>query len=180
MTKISGIGTTETNLTNLAYMEGERGDGTSVKIPLDILREVALVEKTTSLTGLDFSSTATVSFNSEVRDTGGFYSGANPDRFTITSAGLYICGCFLRVTNYTGASLKQLTLTRKNSGGTQQRQIYAPGVYASTSSGNLGFQAIGLFDCAAGDYIEPALALFSDTSVDITATLNGFWIARII
>ena len=37
MTKISGISLTETDLDNVAYLEGERGDGSSVKIPRSLL-----------------------------------------------------------------------------------------------------------------------------------------------
>lgn len=37
MTKISGIGTTETDMANVALIEGERGDGTSVKIDPNLI-----------------------------------------------------------------------------------------------------------------------------------------------
>lgn len=40
MTKISGIGTTETAWSNVDYIEGERADGTSVKVPRLVARPV--------------------------------------------------------------------------------------------------------------------------------------------
>lgn len=59
MTKISGIGTTETDITDVDYVEGERGDGTSVKIPPDLIGGRILLD-TKAGTG----SSATISFTS--------------------------------------------------------------------------------------------------------------------
>jgi hypothetical protein len=58
MTKISSIGTTETALSNVLYLEGERGDGTSVKIPPSISSAMSLISES-SPTG-----TGAVSFTS--------------------------------------------------------------------------------------------------------------------
>src|SRR5690349_8088463 len=58
MTKISAIGTTETSLSNVAYVEAERGDGTSVKVSPSVLGLMPLIQEQTP------SGTGTASFTS--------------------------------------------------------------------------------------------------------------------
>lgn len=58
-TKISDISTTETAMSNVAYMEGERGDGTPVKIPGSMIRGEVVIQRTVTS-----GSQANVTFSS--------------------------------------------------------------------------------------------------------------------
>lgn len=66
MTKISAIGVTETDLGNLAFIEGERGDGSSVKVPKTLAFPTPKTNRAYTDTLVNPSSTLVIPFDATI------------------------------------------------------------------------------------------------------------------
>lgn len=177
MTKISDIGVTETNIANVAFMEGERGDGSSVKIPPAILNGVGKVTRTGTLSGLTITK---ADFDTELRDDLGAWSISNPERFTFAQPGAYLVGINARVTSHSGTGTN-IRLERYNSAGTSQGDAVWTSVPEFGTADFWGAQTCGLFiTTAAGDYIANGIQIIGDTgTADFTAGLIAMWYKRV-
>jgi hypothetical protein len=183
MTKISGIGTTETDWANIAYLEAERGDGTSVKIApslFPLAHSGALVHKSADQNTANYSAGVMVAWDSEASgyDTDGYHDATDTSRLTILADGKYELAFGIQATNVSASDFVRAFTAKNGSanpfigGALDIKEVSnVVSIYLCASSAPVA--------CVAGDYFEVWLDTESDTSISVIAAGSWFSIKRI-
>jgi hypothetical protein len=134
------------------------------------------LERTTNLTGQNFTTATDITFQQATLDTDGFWSAGTPTRATIPAAkGFKVANISVtvRVDNSTSGTYNNLLLVHRNSGGTGLR---TSGVTIEAADGG-GVTATRYLNATmlccpvtAGDYFTVQITQETDTSVDLAAS----------
>lgn len=174
MTKISEIATTETDIANVDYIEGERGDGTSVKVPLAVVKTLtafrgARARMTADDTAQNVTGEPAISFDEAQFDTDSFWSAGSPTRLTIPAGlGIEYVELFGQVylSSSTADTWAGVSITHLNSSDVVQRAIGNRFVEGGQTQRILNV-ATGPIAVNDGDYFLLKAREESDNSVTI-------------
>lgn len=152
------------------WLEIENAAGNSRKIKAAILpaHSAARAYKTTSLTGLNFTTSTAITFDAEYYDRGSYHdTSSNTDRLTCAAAGEYDLEASVQLASINTSEFVRLSIVRYNSAAVIQETVTAQTTELSTvaTGPRLNCCALGV-TTAAGDFFRAFMHVESDTSID--------------
>lgn len=184
MTKISEIATTETDIANVDYIEGERAAGTSVKIPTTLFTQFrgARARMTSDDTTQNITTETAVTFDAVDFDVGSFWSAGAPTKLTIPAGVTYVELTGQAVISLsTSDTICIVSIQHFNSSNVLQH-VFGNRFVEHGSTGWTLQASTGPIDVATGDYFVLTVREETDNSVTIggTGTTETFLALKVL
>lgn len=139
-----------------------------------LLRGGAVVKRTAALTAQNWTAGASISWDAEIRDDGGWWAAGSPTVFTVPSGVTHVqVGCSIGVDNLTATDLFTVLIQKGGSSSWDGRPTCSA-VFGTTSPRCcIVSPEVAV---TAGDTFSVRLLTSADTSADLTLAASYFWI----